>query len=295
MSNAISVEEKEKKRIALSSVVAAVFLTAFKLIIGFSTNSLGILSEAAHSGLDLVAAFVTLLAIRVSTKPADEDHHYGHGKIENISALFETVLLLITCFWIISEVVERLSGKHVSVEVSVWSFIVVITSIIVDISRSRALMKVAKKYNSQALEADALHFSSDIYSSGVVLIGLAGYLIGFRYADSIAALIVAVIVIFISYRLGKRTIDVLLDKAPRGIKEQVQSIISGIPEVINVHNIKIRNAGAETHVELNIHVAPEMTIQRAHEVSHIVENSIKSTFEKCEVIVHAEPDLISHS
>ncbi|MCU7514151.1 MAG: cation diffusion facilitator family transporter, partial [Ignavibacteria bacterium] len=166
-------EEKEKKRVASSSLIAAVFLTSFKLVVGISTNSLGILSEAAHSGLDLLAALVTYAAIRMSSKPADEEHHFGHGKMENISALFETVLLLITCLWIISEVVKRLTGGHMEIEVNVWSFVVILTSMAIDISRSTALRRIAKKYNSQALEADALHFSSDIFSSGVVLIGLA--------------------------------------------------------------------------------------------------------------------------
>ncbi|MGE5681328.1 MAG: cation diffusion facilitator family transporter [Bacillota bacterium] len=281
--------EKEKNRVALSSVIAAVLLTVFKLIVGFSTNSLGILSEAAHSGLDLIAALVTFFAVIYAAKPADEDHHFGHGKTENLSALFETVLLLITCIWIIYEVYERITGKNVAVEVNIWSFIVVIVSIVVDITRSTALKRVAKKYNSQALEADALHFSSDIYSSAVVLIGLAGYLSGFHYADSVAALIVAIIVIAISLRLGKRTIDVLMDKAPEGIKEKIEDIVSSIPEVRTVHDIRIRNSGADILIELNIHVDPEMNINKAHEVSHKVEDSIQAEINQSRVVVHAEP------
>ncbi|MGE5350897.1 MAG: cation diffusion facilitator family transporter [Acidobacteriota bacterium] len=285
-----SMEEKEKKRVASSSLIAAVFLTSFKLVVGISTNSLGILSEAAHSGLDLVAAFVTFLAIKMSSKPADEEHHFGHGKMENISALFETVLLLVTCFWIISEVIKRLTGGTMEVEVNVWSFVVIITSMAIDISRSRALKKIAKKYNSQALEADALHFSSDIFSSGVVLIGLAGYAFGFHYADSIAALIVAVIVIFISINLGKRSIDVLLDKAPEGIKEKVSKIVSGIPEVLQWHDVKVRNSGAHVMIDLKIHVNPDLSINKAHEISHKVEESICSEIERCEVNIHIEPE-----
>lgn len=283
-------EEKEKNNIALTSVLAAVFLTSIKLFIGLSTNSLGILSEAAHSGLDLVAALVTLLAVRVSSKPADEDHQYGHGKVENLSALIETFLLLITCGWIIYEVFERLTVKHIAVDVSFWSFFVIIISIIVDITRSRALMKIAKRYNSQALEADALHFSTDIYSSGVVLIGLAAYKFGFMYADSIAALIVAVIVIGISLQLGKRSIDVLLDKAPTGVKEKVEQITTKISGVFKVHDIRVRNSGPETLIELNIHVDPKLDINSAHAISDEVEEIIKQQIRKSNVVVHIEPE-----
>ena len=176
-------ENKEKNRVTYWSVIAAIFLTSTKLVIGISTNSLGILSEAAHSGLDLIAALMTYYAVRFSSKPADEDHNFGHGKIENFSALFETLLLLITCGWIISEVIKRLLGESAHITVNIWSYIVILTSIIIDISRSRALKKVGVKYNSQAIEADALHFSTDIYSSAVVFVGLIGVYFSFNYAD----------------------------------------------------------------------------------------------------------------
>lgn len=284
------IELKEKNKAALSSVLAAVFLTLLKLIVGVSTNSLGILSEAAHSGLDLIAAMATFIAIKYSSKPADEDHHFGHGKGENISALFQTVLLLITCAWIIFEVVDRLSGKNFEMEVSIWSFLVIIVSIVVDISRSRMLKRVAVKYNSQALEADALHFSSDIFSSGVVLIGLAGFYFGYHSADSIAALIVAVLVIVITARLGKRAIDELLDKAPSGLTQRIKDIALEVKEVERVHDIKVRSSGGNYLIEMNIHVDPELTIEKAHEISHRVESNICREINRCEVMVHVEPE-----
>src|SRR5512136_2142004 len=219
--------EREKKTVALSSVIAAIFLTTMKLVVGLLTHSLGLLAEAAHSGLDLIAAVVTFLAVRVSGRPADSEHHYGHGKVENLSALIETLLLLATCAWIIYEAVNRLFFRNVEVDVTPWSFLVMAVSIIVDFTRSRALMRAAKKHGSQALEADALHFSTDIWSSCVVIAGLAGILIGDRVhesvptaahwlfrADAIAALGVSVIVIYVSYRLGRRTVAVLMDRAP---------------------------------------------------------------------------------
>ena len=173
--------KKDKRSAALSSVIAAIGLTTFKLIVGILTNSLGILAEAAHSGLDLVAAAMTYFAVRVSDKPADKEHPFGHGKIENLSALFETVLLLATSGWIIYEAILRLFYISVKVEASIWSFIVMGTSIAIDYTRSRILYKAARKYKSQALEADALHFSTDIWSSSVVILGLIG-LAGFFWA-----------------------------------------------------------------------------------------------------------------
>ncbi len=285
-----SIENKEKNRVTYWSVIAAIFLTSSKLIIGLTTNSLGILSEAAHSGLDLIAALMTYYAVRFSSKPADEDHNFGHGKIENFSALFETLLLLITCGWIIGEVIKRLLGENIHITVNIWSYIVIVLSIIIDISRSRALKKVAVKYNSQAIEADALHFSTDVYSSLVVFIGLIGVYFSFTYADSIAAFFVAMIVIFISFNLGKRAIDVLLDKAPKGIKEKVEEITSQIPAVVKAHDIKIRSAGAQTLIEMNIHVKENLTIDKAHEISHEVEQKLHQSFDNIDVHIHIEPE-----
>lgn len=283
----------EKRKAAFSSVLAAVFLTLFKLVVGVSTNSLGILSEAAHSGLDLIAALATFVAIKYTSKPADEDHHFGHGKGENISALFQTVLLLITCGWIIFEVIKRLSGEPYEMEVSFWSFAVVIIAIFIDISRARMLKRVAVKYNSQALEADALHFSSDIFSSGVVLIGLIGYNFGYKSSDSIAALIVAVLVIFITARLGKKAIDELLDKAPSGMKQKIKEIALKVDKVERVHDIKVRSSGSSYLIEMNIHVNPELTIEKAHEISHQVEFNICNEIHQCEVMVHVEPEHVN--
>lgn len=280
----------EKKRVALISVFAAVFLTGSKIVIGVLTGSLGILSEALHSGLDLVAAVITYFSVRISDKPADRDHHYGHGKIENFSALAETVLLLVTCVWIIYEATHRLLTGRVQIEVTPWSYIVVIASVLIDFSRSRALMKAAKKYNSQALEADALHFSTDIWSSLVVLVGLVCANFGFFYADSIAALAVAAIVIGVSYRLGKKAIDVLLDKAPVDYIRHVEDSVKEVPEVISFHDLRIRNAGPDVFVDLCIHVAPFLTIEEVHRIAHDVEARIQERIERCIVHIHQEPE-----
>jgi len=285
---------KEKKNVALISVFAAIFLTGSKLVIGIVTGSLGILSEALHSGLDLVAAVITYFSVSVSDKPADKNHHFGHGKIENFSAFLETILLLITCGWIIYEAVIRLVSGNTHIEVNVWSYVVIVGSIIIDINRSRMLSKVAKKYNSQALEADALHFSTDIWSSTVVLLGLICANFGFYYADSIAALGVAVIVLVVSYKLGKRSLDVLLDKAPLETINKVELILGTFSEIKHFHNLKVRTAGADTFVKVVVTIDGQISLIQAHEICDKLENKICSAIDRCEVFVHAEPHLISY-
>jgi cation diffusion facilitator family transporter len=281
---------KEKNRVAFVSVLAAIFLTGFKLIVGLVTGSIGILSEALHSGLDLIAAVITMFAVKVSDKPADKDHQFGHGKVENLSALIETLLLFITCFWIIYEAAHRLISGKTEIEVTAWSYIVVISSIVIDFTRSRALSRVAKKYNSQALEADALHFSTDIWSSAVVFIGLIFANFGFFFADSIAALVVAVIVIYVCYKLGKRSIDMLLDRVSPEIQVKVEQAINNIGEITHYHDLRVRSSGADNFIEVCIHVQPGLSIDEAHKISHRVSDEIKSKVDRAMVHVHTEPE-----
>jgi cation diffusion facilitator family transporter len=282
--------EAEKQKVAGVSVLAAFFLTGFKLVIGLITGSLGLLSEALHSGLDLVAAIITYFSVKVSDRPPDKNHPYGHGKIENFSALVETFLLILTCAWIIYEAVKRLTGGNPHIEVNVFSYIVVITSILVDIARSRALYRVARKYNSQALEADALHFSTDIYSSAVVLLGLILSHFGWYFADSIAALAVAFIVLGVSYKLGKRAVDVLLDRSPDKLVDQIEQILARTSSIVHYHDLKVRTAGAENFIEVTIHVAPGSTLEYAHTISDNLEQQIKSEVQRSFVHIHVEPD-----
>lgn len=281
---------QEKKRVALISVFAAVFLTGSKLVVGLLTGSLGILSEALHSCLDLVAAIITYFSVRISDKPADEDHHFGHGKVENLSALLETFLLLITSVWIIYEAVHRLLTGHVKIEVTIWSYVVVIGSIVIDFSRSRALMKAAKTHNSQALEADAIHFSTDIWSSSVVLLGLICSNFGFYYADPVAALFVAVIVIYVCFTLGKKAIDMLLDRAPADYVEIVENIAKCVPGLTSVHDIRARMAGADVFLEVCVHLNPSSTLEEAHRISHKFEEMIHEKISRCNVHIHQEPE-----
>ena len=290
---------REKRWVALTSVGAAIVLTGTKLVVGLATGSLGLLAEAAHSGLDLVAAVITYFAVRFSDRPADAEHPYGHGKVENLSALAETLLLLITCGWIIYEAVRRLFFREVVVHATAWSFIVIAISIVIDISRSRALLRVAKKHNSQALEADALHFSTDVWSSGVVLLGLLCVKIGaltgqthlFQRADAIAALIVALIVVFVSYRLGQRTIDVLLDRAPTGMADRVAETVKQIAGVLDCRQIRLRQSGNQTFVDLVVLVRRGLSVESSHALGEAAEQRIRTLLPKADVVVHVEPAL----
>ena len=287
----------EKQSAAFYSVVAAVGLTILKLTVGLTTNSLGILAEAAHSGLDLVAAIVTLMAVSVSARPPDSEHHYGHGKVENLSALFETLLLLVTCAWILYESIERLLFKNVQVDASIWAFIIMIASIIVDYSRSRNLSRAAKKYRSQALEADALHFSTDVWSSVVVIIGLVivrlgesnPELQGMTKADSVAALAVAGIVIYVSMRLGRRTVQGILDHAPIGLREKIKQSVESLPGVYDCHEIRVRTAGEKYFVDMHVLLDSKLPLEDAHKVTEDIELAVKRFLPDADVTVHAEP------
>jgi cation diffusion facilitator family transporter len=286
----------EKRAVAGNSVLAAILITGLKVIVGISTGSLGILSEAAHSGLDLVAAVITLLSVRVSDKPADADHQYGHGKVENFSAFMETGLLLLTCFWIIYEAMARLFFRKVEIEPTLAAFGVMFFSMAVDWWRSRALGRVARKYDSQALEADALHFSTDIWSSSVVVLGLLLVLLGRTYgvhwlmsADPIAALVVAAIVVYVSSRLARRTVDALLDAAPAGVRSRIIDSVSQVPGVVQVDRARIRRAGNRYFADLNVGMARNVTFQRAEQIVDSVTQAVHRILPDADVMVRSLP------
>jgi cation diffusion facilitator family transporter len=289
----------EKRSAAMTSVIAAVGLTGFKIIVGLATGSLGILAEAAHSGLDLIAAMMTFLAVRISGKPADRNHLYGHGKAENLSGLFETLLLLVTCFWIIYEATHRLLFHPVALKVNLWSFTVMITSIVVDISRSRILYRAAREYNSQALEADALHFSTDIWSSGVVILGLFFVKLGewvpglafLHQADSVAAIMVGLIVIYVSIQLGIRTIQALLDTAPAGMEKEITAAVESLPGVTDCHSVRLRYSGPQLFVDIHVLVDGNQTLKDAHSLTEEIERVIQKLVPNADVTVHPEPSL----
>jgi cation diffusion facilitator family transporter len=294
--------QREKRTVALNSLLAAIAITVLKLIVGLSTRSLGILSEAAHSGLDLVAALVTLLSVRVSDKPADAEHQYGHGKVENFSAFIETGLLLLTCVWIVWEAVRRLSGHHsVHIEPSIAAFVVMFFSMAVDWWRSRKLQKIADRYDSQALEADALHFSTDVVSSGVVAAGLALVWAGTRWqvpwlakADPVAALLVSGVIVYVSSRLARRTIDALLDAAPAGYRSRIMDAALKVNGVIEVERARIRRAGNRYFADLTVGLERNVTFQRSGQVMGEITRAVHAILPDADVIIHPVPRETGH-
>jgi len=286
----------EKRRVAANSVYSAVAITGLKAVVGITTGSLGILSEALHSLLDLVAAIITLVSVRLSDEPADEGHHYGHGKFENFSAFVETGLLALTSVWIVFEAVKRLLYRGVEVEPSIAAFLVMGFSIAIDFFRSRALKKVAIKYDSQALEADALHFRTDIWSSCAVIVGLAVVWAGRIYkmpilqlADPIAALVVAGIVMIVTWRLGKETIGALLDAAPVGLQDRIVDAVKKVPGVLSVESVRLRRAGNRTFAEVCVALARTLSFERTESLLQEVSAALHSVIPNVEATVHAVP------
>jgi cation diffusion facilitator family transporter len=280
---------REKRTIAITSVIASAGLAAIKLVIGYSTNSLGILSEAMHSGLDVIAALMTLYAIRVVIRPPDIRFTYGYAKVESLSSLIEIILLFAIAGWIFYEGMERIFIKNIEPEITIFSFAIMIVSVLVDLWRSRTLYRTARKYGSQALEADALHFKADMFSSSIVIVGLV-FVLFFHIpnADAFAALIIASMIIYTSLGLGSRTLDVLLDKAPKGMFHFILESISGLDGVSKAHDIRIRNMGSAMSVDLHIEVPRTSTHDKAHRIATNVENKIREVMPNCDVLVHVD-------
>jgi len=285
----MSSHQQKKQSVALSSVAASFLLTVLKIIVGLMTGSIGILSEAAHSAMDFGAAALTWFAVRISDKPADRKHHYGHTKIESVSALIETGLLFLTSAWVIYEAVKRLREGGHEIEVTWYSVAVIVISIVVDISRSRALTKVAKETGSQALEADALHFSSDILSSAVVLVGLVFVYFGMGWADAFAGLVVAVLVARAAWELGRKTIDVLVDAAPEGLPEQVEEITAKVPGVVAIEKMRIKPAGPFVFIDLTLTVSRTLPLEKVRSICAEAERRIEEALPDSDVTVNARP------
>ena len=286
----------EKKSVARNSVLVAIVMTLFKFIVGSLSGSLGILSEALHSLLDLVASTMTLYSVRMSDKPADADHQYGYGKIENFSAFLETGLLFITCVWIVWAAGHRLFFRNVEIEPSIWAVLVMGVSIALDAWRSRALKRVADKYNSQALQADALNFATDIWSSSVVIAGLGFVWAGRHYhipwlakADPISALCVAGIVVSVSWRLSRETLDALLDAAPSGVRSEIILQVGGVHGVLGVERVRIRKAGSRYFADVAIGLARNVTFQASDAIVSEVRQLIHKLLGDSDVLVNAVP------
>jgi cation diffusion facilitator family transporter len=280
----------EKEKAALGSIAASAGLTAAKGIVGVLTGSLAILSEAGHSLIDLSATVLTYFAVRISGKPADAEHQYGHGKVESITALAETALLFLLTAIVVFEAVQRLIGTRThAVEATVAAFVIIIGSIVIDFFRARMLKRVAQATASEALEADALHFSSDMWSSIAVLIGLFGVALGHAWADAAAALVVAVFICIAGYRLGRRTIDTLTDTAPAGVSERIAALARRVPGVVAVERVRVRPAGAVLFVELTVSISRTLPLDRVTTIKQQLTRAIRGDLPAAELTITTEP------
>jgi cation diffusion facilitator family transporter len=290
-----------KRSAAQSSAFAALGITLLKLLTGILTGSVGMLSEAAHSFIDLIASAITLLAVRVSDRPADEDHNYGHGKLESLSAGFETLLMVGSCIWIAHESIHRITHHtHLDLRWSVWPFAVLLLSIAVDYTRSRNLHRVAQEHRSDALEADAVHFGTDIWSSAAVFLGLLASFLGQRlhhpaleYADPIAALIVAAIILKVTWRLARQTIDALLDATPPEVREQIRRElvrdIEAADGVLAVDRVRVRRSGPNYFVDLTLSLPRNLTFQRSEQITFAATAAVQRLLPNADVIIHTIP------
>ncbi len=287
---------KRKRGAALMSMLAACGMTALKLIAGLLTGSLGMLSDAAHSGLDLLGTALTLISVRISDKPADEDHPYGHARVETLSAFTETFLMGASCVWIVVEAIIRIFVAPVTVRPSVWPFAVLALSITVDLSRSRALKHVAEASGSQALEADALHFASDIWASVAVAIGLAASYAGerfgipwLRYADPLAALAVSVVILRFAWGLARRTTFELLDTAPAGAQQRVAHAVEHVEGVIELEQVRVRRSGNRIFADLRVAVPRFDTAEHIEVLVQRVTAAVKAVLPGADVTIRTIP------
>ena len=287
--------QSEKEQVALTSIAASAALTIAKGLVGFATGSLAILSEAGHSLIDLGATVMTYGAVRVSGKPADKEHNYGHGKVESVSALAETALLFMLSGVVIWAALKRLIEHDDNIVLAnAWAFGVIVLSMAVDFFRARALSRTAKQTRSEALEADALHFSSDLWASFAVLIGLGGVRLGLWWADSAAALVVALLVCFAGWRLGRRTIDTLTDTAPVGAAEKFTAIAAKVPGVVAVNHVRARAVGDKTFIDLVVAVSRTLPLDRVNAITGDVEAAFHNQMPGAELTVTTDPVALSN-
>jgi cation diffusion facilitator family transporter len=285
-----------KRRVALHSMVAAAVMTLLKLAAGLLSGSLGVLSDAAHSALDLVAVTLTFFSVQVSDKPADEDHTYGHGKIENLSAFLEAGLMAVSCAWIIWEAMERMVRHTVILHHSVWPVLVLLTSIGVDWWRSRRLRAVAEKTGSPALATDAFHFASDIWSTLAVLCGLSASWIGVQfgigwlgYADPFAAVVVSLMILRMTLYLGRETVAVLMDEVPAETRQRLVDEVAKVDGVLEVEQARVRKAGSIYFADLTLALPRQYTFEHTGELVRAATDAAHRALPQADVVIHTVP------
>ena len=283
-------DARAMRRTALVSVGAAIFLVAVKLATGLITGSLAFIAEALHSGTDLVAALLTLFAVRVAVRPPDEEHHYGHGKAEHLAALAESAFLLLVSLFIAYESARRLvEGSGHEVEGTWWAIAVIVVVIGVDASRAVVSRRAARRHASPALGANALHFASDLAGSVAVLIGMILVTAGEPRADAAAALFVAVLVVLAALRLATQSVDVLMDRATGEAEERIRVALDGLQESVELRRTRVRHAAGRDFVELVVGLASDAGLTQAHATADAIEAAVGAEFGGADVVVHVEP------
>lgn len=285
-----------KRHVALQSMVAALVMTLLKLAAGLVSGSLGMLSDAAHSGLDMVGSMLTFFSVRVSDRPADETYSYGHAKFENLSAFVEAGLMLISCAWIIYEAIDRIFRSQIVVHHSLWPLLVLLTSVAVDWWRSQELGAVARKFNSSALAADAFHFASDIWSTLAVLGGLTLSWIGNRahigwlsYADPMAAILVSLLILRLTWKLTRETSAVLLDATPTDVRDGILREVKRVKGVLAIEQVRVRRAGSGTFADLTLALPRTYTFEHTSELVKATTDAVKRVVPDADVVVHTVP------
>ncbi len=280
-----------QRRTALVSVGAACLLIVIKLAAGLASSSLGLLAEAAHSGTDLAAALLTFFAVSVAVRPADRGHPYGHGKAQNLAALAESAFLVGVSLFIAGAAIARLTGAvEFEVEATWWTFVAVALVIAIDASRTLVSLRGARRYRSDALLANALHFGSDLAGTLAVLAGLTAAVLGFPEGDSVAALFVSVLVVTAAARLARRNVDVLMDRSPEEATRVARRAIAGLEPHVELRRLRLRRAGGEHFADVVIGVAPGAAVGQGHAAADRVEEALRDALPGIDVVVHVEPD-----
>jgi cation diffusion facilitator family transporter len=281
---------RDRQRTAAVNVAAAVVLIAIKLVTGLVTGSLAFIAEAAHSATDLVAALLTLFAVRVAVRPPDREHHYGHGKAEHLGALGESAFLMLVSLFIAFESIRRLAGDGGGhVEVTWWAFTVLGVVIVLDATRAITSLRASRRTGSAALGANALHFASDLAGSLAVLVGLIFVRAGHQGADAVAALFVAALVVIAALRLAKRSVDVLMDRAVADADDRIRAALAQADEDVEVRRVRVRQAGGRNFVDLVVGVPMDTGVTQAHTVADRLEEVVERALGGADVIVHVEP------
>jgi cation diffusion facilitator family transporter len=289
-----AVDERARQRTALASVAAAVLLVTVKLVTGLAAGSLAFVAEAVHSGTDLVAALLTLFAVRVAIRPPDREHHYGHGKAEHLAALGESAFLILVSVAIAAESLRRLiTGEGHGVEATWWAFAVIALVIVVDAARTVASRRAARRFHSPAFAANALHFASDLAGSVAVLVGLVVVSAGEPRGDSAAAVFVAAVVVLSALRLARQSVDVLMDRTEVEAEQRIRAALSGLDEPVEPRRIRVRHAAGRHFADLVVGVPSDAGVTQAHAIADDVEQVVQEALPGADVVVHVEPAVSS--